>query len=104
MLQFLINSGYEKVIIIGGSDREADYKRIIKSAGNDPALSHAEIIYKSSGERDSDSSDMISKASASLLRKLAAEGDFEEFKLYAPFSPRDAEKLFSDVRKGMGVR
>ena len=53
------------------------------------------------GKRDPNSSDAEEQASASLLRKLAIENNFEEFKNYVYLNERDAMAMFKELRHAM---
>ena len=105
----LHEAGYEKVIMVVGSDRVSEFKNILnkynKKAARHGFYDFKEIEVVSAGERDPDADD-VSGMSASKLRALASENNFEEFKLgVSPnLSDRDAKGLFDDLRSGMQIR
>ena len=105
----LHEAGYEKVIMVVGSDRVSEFKNILnkynKKAARHGFYDFKEIEVVSAGERDPDADD-VSGMSASKLRALASENNFEEFKLgVSPnLSDRDAKGLFDSLRSGMQVR
>ena len=104
----LHEAGYEKVIMVVGSDRVSEFKNILnkynKKAARHGFYDFKEIEVVSAGERDPDADD-VSGMSASKLRALASENNFEEFKLgVSPnLSDRDAKGLFDSLRSGMQV-
>ena len=105
----LHEAGYEKVIMVVGSDRVSEFKNILnkynKKAARHGFYDFKEIEVVSAGERDPDADD-VSGMSASKLRALSSENNFEEFKLgVSPnLSDRDAKGLFDSLRSGMQVR
>ena len=105
----LHEAGYEKVIMVVGSDRVSEFKNILnkynKRAARHGFYEFKEIEVVSAGERDPDADD-VSGMSASKLRALASENNFEEFKLgVSPnLSDRDAKGLFDALRSGMQIR
>ena len=105
----LHEAGYEKVIMVVGSDRVSEFKNILnkynKKAARHGSYEFKEIEVVSAGERDPDAED-VSGMSASKLRALASENNFEGFKLgVSPnLSDRNAKKLFDAVRSGMQIR
>ena len=105
----LHEAGYEKVIMVVGSDRVSEFKNILnkynKKAARHGFYDFKEIEVVSAGERDPDADD-VSGMSASKLRALASENNFEEFKLgVSPnLSDRDAKGLFDSLRSGMQIR
>ena len=102
-------AGYEKAIMVVGSDRVSEFNTLIKKyngrASRHGSYEFKEIEVVSAGDRDPDADD-VSGMSASKLRALASENNFEEFKLgVSPnLSDRDAKGLFDSLRSGMQVR
>ena len=102
-------AGYEKAIMVVGSDRVSEFNTLIKKyngrASRHGSYEFKEIEVVSAGERDPDAED-VSGMSASKLRTLASENNFEGFKLgVSPnLSDRNAKKLFDAVRSGMQIR
>jgi phosphopantetheine adenylyltransferase len=98
MLEFLAQKGYGKIILVGGSDRAAEYQRLSSYSER----LKAKISFASSGDRDADS-EGVSGVSASLARKLVAEGKLDEFLKIVPFSKQVGTELFNETKKGMGL-
>ena len=92
-------AGYEKAIMVVGSDRVSEFNTLIKKyngrASRHGSYEFKEIEVVSAGERDPDAED-VSGMSASKLRTLASENNFEGFKLgVSPnLSDRNVKKLF----------
>lgn len=112
-LKDVYSKGYNKLIYVGGSDRiggEEDITSMLKRYNGQPNKA-GDIIYNfdsidfiDAGDRDSDSDDLVTKASASLARQLASEGDLEGFKELVPLNDSDAEAMYNDVRAGLRVK
>ena len=105
----LHEAGYEKVVMVVGSDRVSEFGSILKKY-NKKAARHGfydfqEIEVISAGDRDPDADD-VSGMSASKLRELASENNFEKFKLgVSPnLSNSNAKGLFDALRSGMQIR
>lgn len=99
------NDGYTNVRIIGGGDRVKEFEKL--STGYNGALYQFDNIeVRSAGERDPDAEDDVSGMSASKQRKVAAEGDFIEFRKGVPASlnNRQARDLYNAVRASMGIK
>lgn len=107
-LNIFYEGGYTKVKFVVGSDRVKAFEFIKKYNGQKTNTGYyhfpdgIEII--SAGERDPDSDDIVSAMSASRLRKAATDGNFKEFELGMPKNFKDAQDLFNDIRKGMGMK
>lgn len=98
-----LNKKYKNLIMVAGSDRVPEYKRILeKYNGSEFHFDSVQVI--SAGERDPDADD-ASGMSASKMRALATKGDFAGFRKGLPSSMReiDARRLMNDVRDGMGL-
>ena len=107
ILVFLHNKKYTKIKMVVGSDRVREFDNIIKKynsvKGRHGFYKFNEILVVSAGERDPDADD-VSGMSASKMREFAEKGDFDSFKEGVPSSgKRLAEKLYKDIRKGMGI-
>lgn len=97
----LAKEGFSNIIVIAGSDRIAEYQKAEKYA-----LENGATTYKvmSAGERDPDA-DGAEGMSASKMRKAAADGDFESFKLGSGHATDImSHNLYTAVRKGMGIK
>ena len=100
-------NSYENLIMVVGSDRVAEFEKIINTY-NGVKARHGFYEYKtvkvlSAGERDPDA-EGVEGMSASKMRAAAADRDFDSFKLGTPLKDADAKKLYFDVRKSMGIR
>lgn len=102
---------YKNIIFVCGSDRLEDFQSL-KSYNGKPAKNEKlyyefdSIEIESSGERDADSDDAASKASASLVRSLATEGDFDTFLQFMPDGGSNeglAREVYDSIREAMGV-
>ena len=94
---------YTDVYMIAGSDRVAEFKRLIKQYnGKDYNFDTTEVV--SAGERDPDATGATGM-SASKMRDFAMRNDYNSFKkgLITGTKEKDAMKLFKDLKKGMGV-
>lgn len=92
---------YSNLVVVVGSDRIPEFKTLLnKYNGKDFTFDSIEII--SAGERDPDA-EGVEGMSASKMRKLAADEDFEAFRKGVPskLSDADAKTLYDAVRKGM---
>ena len=94
---------YTDVYMIAGSDRVAEFKKLIKKYnGTDYNFDTVNVI--SAGERDADATG-AKGMSASKMRTYASANDFTSFKqgLISGTKEKDAMKLFKDLKKGMGI-
>ena len=94
---------FTDVYMIAGSDRVAEFKRLIKQYnGKDYNFDTTEVV--SAGERDPDATGATGM-SASKMRDFAMRNDYTSFKkgLITGTKEKDAMKLFKDLKKGMGV-
>ena len=100
---------YDNIVFVCGSDRINEFQSLITYNGKETkrpadfyAFDSVEII--SAGERDEESDDVVSRASASLVRQLIRENKFEEFLQYTPDAGANielAKTLFENVKNGM---
>lgn len=108
MLQQLQGQGYDNVILVAGSDRISQYQDLVDKYNNKPdtkgeiPFKFANIKVVSSGERDPDA-DGVAGMSASKLRALASDGDFESFKQGVSGNENLAKQMYARVRQGMGL-
>lgn len=99
---------YSKVILVVGADRIKEFETLLnKYNGKDYSFDSIQVV--SAGERaDPDSEEaktMTADAmSASVMRKLASQGDFETFKKGLPKGlMRNAQDVYDMVRGGMKI-
>ena len=98
-----LNKKYKNIIMVAGSDRVAEYERILNRY-NGKNFKFDTIQVVSAGERDPDS-DTASGMSASKMRQFAEKGNFIQFKRGLPNSVRDidARLLMNELRQAMGL-
>ena len=104
----LHNKGFTDVRMVVGSDRVKEFDMLIKKyngqKGRHGFYKFNSIQIISAGERDPDADD-VSGMSASKMRALASEDDFEAFQDGVPSkNKRLAQSLYKDVRTGMGIK
>lgn len=93
--------GYDNVVFVAGSDREADFSALFeKYNGKEYNFNKIQVV--SAGERDPDA-DGAEGMSASKMRAAAASSNLKAFTQGVP-DPRLAEELYNAVRAGMGVK
>jgi len=100
-------NNYDNLIMVVGSDRVAEFTRIINEY-NGVKARHGFYEYKtvqvlSAGERDPDA-EGATGMSASKMRAAAQDNDFNSFKQGTPLPDAPAKKLYFDVRKSMGIK
>ena len=91
--------GYTDVIMVVGSDRVPEFKKLLdKYNGKDYDFDSISVV--SAGERDPDATG-VEGMSASKLRALAVDGDFDTFKKGLPkgLNDRDAKEIFDTINK-----
>ena len=103
----LHDDGYEQIIMVAGSDRINEFKKLLSQYNGVKDKPHGfydfkKIDIESAGERDPDADD-ASGMSASNLRSLAVDADFDKFKEGLPDSlaERDKRLLYQTLRKNM---
>ena len=103
----LYKKGFSSVIMVVGSDRVQEFEALLNKYngvdGRHGLYDFTNISVVSAGERDPDA-EGVTGMSASKMRAAAGSGDFEQFKLGLPKGFSDAQKLYNDVRKFMGIR
>lgn len=98
-----LNKKYKNIIMVAGSDRIAEYERILNTYnGKEFNFDTVQVI--SAGDRDPDADDAAGM-SASKMRAVASKGDYSQFKKGLPSTMRDIDgrRLMNDVRHGMGL-
>ncbi len=102
----LHKQGVDHLIMVGGSDRVDEYKKILdKYNGPGKDFNFKRIDVVSAGERDPDA-EGVTGMSASKMRKHAMDRNFGEFKKGIPSTvhPEHAKELYNDVRKHMDIQ
>ena len=104
---YLHDMGYKELNMVVGSDRVIEFKKLLNTY-NGQEKRHGfydfdNIEVFSAGDRDPDS-EGVTGMSASKMRAAASNNIYEEFKKGLPRTFRNGEKLFKDVRKGMGLK
>ena len=106
VMKHLENKGYEKVVLVCGSDRVREFETQILPYNNTADQSGninfniKEVTVEEGGFRDEEAND-ASGMSASKMRDAAAQDDFETFKHGVP-DQSVAQQMFDDVRRGLG--
>jgi len=104
----LYDQGVNVVNLVVGSDRVPEFTALVNKY-NGVKGRHGFYNFESginvisAGERDPDADD-VSGMSASKMRAAAAANDFAGFSKGLPKGFKEAEKLFNDVRRGMGLK
>ena len=107
VMKSLETKGYEKVVLVCGSDRVKEFETQVLPYNNTPdqsgniAFNIKEVSVEEGGFRDEEADD-ASGMSASKMREAAANDDFESFKQGVPVESL-AKKMFDDVRQGLGM-
>ena len=99
--------GYKELNMVVGSDRVAEFQKLLKTF-NGQEKRHGfydfdNIQVFSAGDRDPDA-EGVTGMSASKMRLAASQNNFKEFVKGLPKGYRNGEKLFKDVRQGMGLK
>ena len=99
--------GYKELNMVVGSDRVAEFQKLLKTYNG---LEKRQGFYDfdniqvfSAGDRDPDA-EGVTGMSASKMRLAASQNNFKEFVKGLPKGYRNGEKLFKDVRQGMGLK
>ena len=97
-------AGYSAINLVVGSDRQKEFEGLANKY-NGQLYNFDAINVISAGERDPDA-EGVEGMSASKLRALAADGDFEAFKKGLPKAAKGtvAQELFNTVQKSIGKK
>lgn len=101
--------GYKNFHFVGGKDRQQKMENLLRKYNGN--LYDFQNIYSHSASKEKeDPDDPIAQLSASKMRKMASEGNFEEFIKGLPiaakgkgYTKQDAMELFNLLRSSMGV-
>lgn len=98
VLQELEKAGYTDAILVVGSDRVTEFSGLLNKYNGGP-FSFDSINVISAGARDPDA-EGVEGMSASKLRALAVEGDFDTFKTGLPkkLTDKDAKDVYDTIR------
>jgi len=103
------SQGYKNYHFVGGGDRRQEMENLLRKY-NGNLYDFKNIYAHSAGERVDDPEDPISSLSASKMRKLVTDGNFEEFIKGLPiavkgkgYTKQDAMELFNLIRSSMGI-
>ena len=100
-MQKLESLGYVNVILVAGSDRVEQFKKLLNTYnGKDYNFKNIRVV--SAGDRDPDS-EGVEGASASLARHYAQKKDFESFKSIVPGNDSKVKTIYKAVQQGMGI-
>ncbi len=104
----LHKEGFKNMTMVVGSDRVNEFSTLLKRYNGVDGKRHGfykfdNINVVSAGERDPDA-EGIEGMSASKMRTAASNGDFDSFSQGLPSGFKDSKKLYTDVRKNMGIR
>jgi hypothetical protein len=106
---YLYDQGHRKISMVVGSDRVREFDTLLNKyngkKGKHGFYNFKDIQIISAGARDPDA-EGVEGMSASKLRSFASDNDFSSFSqgLGKNMNTKDAKKLFTDVRKGMGIK
>lgn len=97
-----LSGKFSSLVVIVGSDRVKEFETLLRKYNNkEYNFDSIEVI--SAGERDPDADD-VSGMSASKLRALVAEGDYQTFRKGLPTKLQSsAQKIYDDLRQHMGL-
>ena len=103
----LYEEGWENITLVVGSDRVADFDKMLNTYNGVEGKAHGyykfnSINVVSAGERDPDA-DGAEGMSASKMRAAAVANDYDSFKQGLPNTFEHGERLFKDVQQGMNL-
>jgi len=99
-----LDKKFDRVIIVVGSDRIREFESLLNRY-NGREYNYDSIEVVSAGERDPDA-EGVTGMSASKMRALAAQGDYDSFVKGLPKklqSKRTAQEIFDTIRERMGI-
>ena len=101
VMQELEKMGHKEVTLIAGSDRVAEFKKLLNTY-NGKDFTFDKITVKSAGQRDPDA-EGAQGMSATKMRTAAQSGDFDSFKTGVPSALKDADikKMYDKIRSVM---
>lgn len=93
---------FEQIVVIAGSDRVAEYQKLLNRYNGKKEFSFDSIKVVSAGERDPDA-EGTDGLSATKMRQAAIDGDIETIVSGTGLSSSDAAQLAREVRVGLGI-
>ena len=93
---------FEQIVVIAGSDRVAEYLKLLDRYNGTKEFSFDSIKVVSAGERDPDA-EGTGGLSATKMRQAAIDGDIETIVSGTGLSSSDAAQLAREVRVGLGI-
>lgn len=93
---------FEQIVVIAGSDRVAEYQKLLNRYNGTKEFSFDSIKVVSAGERDPDA-EGTGGLSATKMRQAAIDGDIETIVSGTGLSSSDAAQLAREVRVGLGI-
>lgn len=99
-----LSKKYKHLVMVAGSDRVPEYKRILEKYNGSDAFSFETIEVVSAGERDPDA-DTAAGMSGTKMRDAAKKGDYQSFKKGLPrnFTDIDGKRLMNEIRQALGI-
>ncbi len=100
----LMMKEYTDIVMVVGSDRVADFDKLLQKYNRTDDYSFSTIVVKSAGERDPDA-EGATGMSASKMRVAASDKKTRDFMAGIPDTLTVNQKLdlMQEVRKGMGL-
>lgn len=110
-LHELYEKGFDEITVALGSDRIEDFRRLINLYNGKPSKStgvmpfeFSKVDFIQAGNIRDEDADDLSSMSATKQRRLAAEGNYEEFAKGVPTEDESLKKeLYNSLRKGMKI-
>lgn len=93
---------FEQIVVIAGSDRVAEYQKLLNRYNGTKEFSFDSIKVVSAGERDPDA-EGTDGLSATKMRQAAVDGDIATIVDGTGLSSSDAAQLAREVRVGLGI-
>ncbi len=93
---------FEQIVVIAGSDRVAEYQKLLNRYNGTKEFSFDSIKVVSAGERDPDA-EGTGGLSATKMRQAAVENDIATIVDGTGLSTSDAAQLAREVRVGLGI-
>ena len=96
------NGEFEQIVVVAGSDRVAEYQKLLNRYNGTKEFSFDSIKVVSAGERDPDA-EGTGGLSATKMRQAAVENDITTIVDGTGLSSSDAAQLAREVRVGLGI-